>query len=134
MADRPMVIFGDGTQTRDFTYVSDTAAGIIMAGEHADSVGQTFNLGSGSDVTINELADRVRAIVGKPNAPVHHDRQRPGDVLRLCADMSRARAVLNYQPRMSLDDGLRGLLAWYRSLTATPEQMLEDEVVHNWAR
>jgi len=64
MADRPLIVFGDGTQTRDFQFVSDTAAGIILAGEHPAAIGQTFNLGSGSELTINELAElRIGALV-----------------------------------------------------------------------
>ncbi len=133
LAGRPMVVFGDGTQTRDFTYVSDTAAGILLAGEHPEVVGETINLGSGSEVTITDLAAHVRTVVEKPDAAVQHDVQRPGDVLRLCADMTHARALLNYQPHVGLDEGLRRLLAWYRSQPATPEQMLEQEIVHNWS-
>lgn len=133
LAGRPMVIFGDGTQTRDFTYVSDTAAGILLAGEHADAIGATINLGAGTEVTIKDLADRIREVVGRPDAAVQHDRERPGDVRRLCADTSLAQALLDYKPRITLDDGLRRLLSWYRSQTDTPEQLLEHEVVHNWA-
>src|SRR5687768_5860195 len=130
LAGRPMIVFGDGTQTRDFTFVSDTAAGIVLAGEEPRAVGQTINLGSGREITINELARQVAAVAGRPDAGVEHDQPRPGDVLRLYADMSRARALLGYAPKMSMNDGLRALLAWYRSGTQTPEQLLEREVVH----
>src|SRR6185436_868609 len=134
LAGRPMIAFGDGTQARDFTYVSDTAAGIILAGEEPRAIGQTINLGSGREVTINELARQVAAVAGRPDAAIEHDRPRPGDVLRLCADMSRAQALLGYMARTSLEDGLRALLAWYQSQPATPEQLLERETVHNWAQ
>jgi UDP-glucose 4-epimerase len=133
LAGRPMVVFGDGTQTRDFTDVSDTARGILLAGEHPQAIGQTINLGSGSEVTINELAATVAAAAGRPDAAVHHDIPRPGDVLRLYADISHARALLDYQPRVQLGEGLERLLAWYRDQDATPEQLLEQEIVHNWA-
>src|SRR6266849_1906864 len=63
LAGRPMVIFGDGTQTRDFTYVSDTAAGILAAGQSDAAVGHTFNLGNGKEITINNLAQAVAAVV-----------------------------------------------------------------------
>jgi UDP-glucose 4-epimerase len=132
LAGRPMIVFGDGTQTRDFTFVSDTAAGIILAGEDPRAIGQTINLGSGHEVTVNELARQVAAVAGRPDAAVQHDRPRPGDVLRLYADMSRARDLLGYAPKMTMGDGLRALLAWYRTQPATPEQLLEREVVHNW--
>jgi UDP-glucose 4-epimerase len=134
LAGRPMIVFGDGTQTRDFTFVSDTAAGIILAGEDPRAIGETINLGSGHEITVNELARQVAAVAGRPDAAIEHDRPRPGDVLRLYADMSRARDLIGYAPKMTMGDGLAALLAWYRAQGATPEQLLEREVVHNWAR
>jgi UDP-glucose 4-epimerase len=132
LAGKPMVIFGDGTQTRDFTYVSDTAAGILLAGEHENAVGDTINLGFGSEVTINTLARQVAAAVARPDAAIEHDIPRPGDVLRLYADMSHARAAIGYAPTITLGEGLERLLAWYREQGSSPEQLLEHEVVRNW--
>jgi UDP-glucose 4-epimerase len=132
LAGRPMVVFGDGTQSRDFTYVSDTARGILLAGEHPLAVGETINVGSGSEVTINDLAARVAIEAGRPDAAVEHDRPRPGDVSRLVADVARARALLGYEPQVSLSEGLQRLLQWYRDQRRTPEELLEQEIVHNW--
>ena len=131
LAGLPMVVFGDGTQTRDFTYVSDTAAGILLAGESENAVGDTINLGSGSEVTINELGGLVAAVTGG-TAVLQHDQPRPGDVLRLYADMSHARETLGFAPRVSLREGLDALLAWYRGQDVTPQELLEREIVHNW--
>jgi UDP-glucose 4-epimerase len=133
LAGRPMVVFGDGTQTRDFTYVSDTASGILRAGEHWDTVGTTLNLGSAQEVTINSLAETVARVVGRPGARVEHDVPRPGDVRRLCADVSLARTLIGYEPAVPLEEGLRRLLEWYEEQSSTPEDMLESEVVRNWA-
>ena len=132
LAGKPMVIFGDGTQTRDFTYVSDSARGIILAGAAAAAVGRTINLGSGSELTVNDLARTVAEITGRPDAAIVHDEPRPGDVLRLYADMSQARSLLGYEPRIPLADGLRQLLSWYRAQNVSPEVLLRDEVVRNW--
>jgi UDP-glucose 4-epimerase len=132
LAGRPMVVFGDGTQTRDFTYVSDAADGIIAAGERDATVGETINLGSGREVAINDLASIVGSVAGRPDAPVIHDAPRPGDVLRLCADVSRARALVGYAPRVGLVEGLGRLLAWYRQQSASPEDLIEEETLHNW--
>jgi len=133
LAGRPMIVFGDGTQTRDFQYVSDTAAGILLAGDDRRAVGQTINLGSGSEVSINELARLVAAVAGRKAAVVQHDRPRPGDVRRLYADMSHAQEFLGFTPRVDLAAGLRLLLEWYRAKSQTPDELLEDEIVHNWA-
>jgi len=132
LAGKPMVIFGDGTQTRDFTYVSDSARGIILAGTTAAAVGRTINLGSGSELTVNDLARTVAEITGRPDAAIVHDEPRPGDVLRLFADMSQARSLLGYEPRIPLADGLRQLLSWYRAQNVSPEELLRNEVIRNW--
>jgi UDP-glucose 4-epimerase len=132
LAGRPLIIFGDGTQSRDFTYVSDTAHGILLAGEHPQAVGETINLGSGREVTINELAGIAAGAAGRPDAIIEHHRPRPGDVNRLVADIGRARTLLNYAPRVPLPEGLQHLLRWYRDQKQSPEQLLEQDVVYNW--
>lgn len=132
LAGKPMVVFGDGEQTRDFTYVSDTARGILMAGLVDEAIGQTINLGSGCELTINELAREVAEIVGRSEAVVIHDIPRPGDVRRLCADRGRARQLLGFEPQVSLREGLVRLRNWYLSLPSPPELLLEREIVRNW--
>jgi UDP-glucose 4-epimerase len=132
LAGRPMVVFGDGMQSRDFTYVSDTARGILLAGDHPMAIGETINVGSGSEVTINDLAKLVAIEAGRPDAVVEHDRARPGDVNRLVADVARARTLLGYEPRVSLAEGLQRLLNWYQAQHKTPEELLEQEILHNW--
>ena len=132
LAGRPLIVFGDGSQSRDFTFVSDTAAGILLGGEHPNAVGETINIGSGTDVRIADLAKTVAAVTGRPNAEIVHDDPRPGDVYRLIADVSRARALLGFEPRVSMADGLQRLLQWYRDQQKSPEELLEKEVVRNW--
>jgi UDP-glucose 4-epimerase len=132
MTGRPMVIFGDGTQTRDFTYVSDMAKGIILAGLADDAVGCTINLGYGREITINELAREVAAVVGRLDAAVIYDAPRPGDTLRLYADSTKAHQLLGFEPQVTLREGLARLRDWYLSLGQPPEKLLEQEIVHNW--
>ena len=132
MAGLPMVIFGDGIQTRDFTYVSDAARGIIMAGLAEDTVGETINLGSGREISINQLAREVANVLEWPEAPVVHDDPRPGDVLRLYADTTKAQQLLGFKTNTSLQEGLVKLRDWYLSLGKSPEVMLEEEIVQNW--
>ena len=132
LAGKPMIVFGDGTQTRDFTYVSDSARGIILAATTGAAVGRTINLGSGSELTINDLAKTVAHVAQRPDAVIQHDEPRPGDVLRLYADMSQARSLLGYDVRIPLEEGLRQLLSWYRAQGTSPEELLRAEVVRNW--
>jgi UDP-glucose 4-epimerase len=132
MGGHPMVILGDGTQTRDFTYVSDTARGIIMAGFTDAAVGQTINLGSGFEITINDLAKEIASIVNRPDVAVIHDEPRPGDVLRLYAETTKGHEILGFKPQVSLHEGLEKLRNWYMSLEESPESLLENEFVRNW--
>ncbi len=132
LAGKPMVIFGDGSQTRDFTYVSDSARGILLAGSHPDAIGRTMNLGFGAETTVSDLARAVAEAAGRPDAAVEHVEGRPGDVLRLYADMSQAKQLLGYEPTIGLREGLTRLLAWYREQGVDPAILLEREVVRNW--
>lgn len=131
LAGQPMVVFGEGTQTRDFTYVDDSAHGIALAGAAEAAVGQTINLGSGAEISINDLAQAVAAAVGR-DAHVVHDAPRPGDVGRLCADTSRARVLLGFEARVPLADGVTRLMDWYRAQNASPEELLRTEIIRNW--
>lgn len=132
MAGLPMIIFGDGQQTRDFTHVTDTARGIILAGTSEKAIGETINLGYGREITINELASEVRSLLSKPNAPIEFIEPRPGDVLRLYADSSKAKSLLDYEPHFTLKMGLDNLKKWYEELNVDPAELLKNERVRNW--
>lgn len=132
MAGKPLLVFGDGKQTRDFTYVGDTARGILLGGTSDKAVGQTINIGSGHEITVNDLAETVSKLVADGKAAIEWRDPRPGDVLRLYSDPTRGRELLGYQSSVSLDRGLQHLIDWYRSLDATPETLLEHEREQNW--
>jgi UDP-glucose 4-epimerase len=132
LAGLPMIVFGDGTQTRDFTFVEDTARGILLAGTSPKAVGQTINVGAGREVTVRDLAGIIADVTGRPDAAITHEGPRPGDVLRLCADSGRARELLGYEPRVSLREGLARLLDWYRASGVPAARLLEQERPRNW--
>ena len=132
LAGKPMVIFGDGTQTRDFTFVADTAGGILAAGFSEAALGQTINLGSDKEIQIRELAQTIAEALDRPTAEIIQADPRPGDVLRLLADSSKAKKLLQFQPTVSLLDGISRLRDWYANQGKTPEELLEREVVRNW--
>lgn len=132
LAGRPMIIFGDGTQTRDFTFVGDTAKGITAAGLSDSAVGQTLNLGSGKEIPVRELATTIARALGRPEAEITHVEPRPGDVLRLLADSSKAAKLLQFEPTVELSEGILRLRDWYLSQGKSPEDLLEREVVRNW--
>jgi len=132
MAGQPMIIFGDGSQTRDFTFVGDTARGILLAGLSEKALGQTINLGQGKEITVRDLADQIRTVTDNGDAEIVFDEPRPGDVLRLFADSTKAKELLGFVPEIDLVEGLEKLRLWYGSLDQAPETLLENEVRHNW--
>lgn len=100
---KPPIIYGDGEQTRDFTFVKDVIKANILAAE-SDTSG-VFNIGRGEKVTINNLARTITSIIGKDLRPEYQP-SRPGDVKHSLADISRARTI-GFEPQYSLDKGLR---------------------------
>ncbi len=102
------VIFG-GTQTRDFVYVGDAVEALMLAMRSKDCIGMTINVGSGVEVSIRELADKLIKIFGLRVRPIL-SRPRPGDVSRMCADIRRAKEVLRFEPKTSLEDGLKACI------------------------
>jgi UDP-glucose 4-epimerase len=132
LAGKPMIVFGDGTQTRDFTFVSDTARGIMLAGVTDRVIGNTLNLGQGREITINALAREVARVAGRPGAKISRIAPRPGDVLRLYADSTKAGKLLGFKPRVPLHEGLGRLKSWYESLEKSPNALLKTERTRNW--
>jgi len=132
MAGKPLIIFGDGEQTRDFIYVGDTARGIIQAGLCDQAIGETFNIGSGWEITINDLAERIKKVVDLPDVEIIHEDQRPGDTLRLYADITKMKKVVGFTPRVDMDEALNELKNWYLQQENSPEELLQNEKVHNW--
>jgi UDP-glucose 4-epimerase len=105
---KPPVIFGDGTQTRDFVYVRDVVRANILAME--SSAEGVYNIGSGRETSINELATILMNLLGYKGKPVHAG-ERPGEVRHSVADISRARSILGWEPAFSLESGLSDTLA-----------------------
>ena len=132
LADRPLIVLGDGENRRDFLHVSDTAAGLIALAQAPSATGQTVNLGSGEAISIRELAARVSAAVGRSSPQIEYRHARPGDVGSLCADVTTARRLVGFAPAVPFDEGLRSLVQWFASRSLSPQQMLESEVVENW--
>jgi UDP-glucose 4-epimerase len=133
LAGQALVVFGDGTQTRDLTHVYDTATAIAGAAAAPGLAGQTLNVGSGREHSVNELAELIRRIVGDDRVAVHHVEPRPGDVLRLVADSSRAARALGHRSTVSLEAGIRDLIERTRALGA--ERLTEfaaSQRVKNW--
>ncbi len=114
---RDEIRLGSLDTKRDFTYVSDTVNGFLCAAKTPGVEGEVFNLGTGSEVSVGELAERVLRILGRDLPIVQEDqRKRPekSEVMRLLSDNSRAREHLGWQPEVGLDEGLSQVIDWIR--------------------
>jgi UDP-N-acetylglucosamine 4-epimerase len=108
------VIFGDGTQSRDFTYVDNAVQANLLACEAPAASGKVFNVGTGDRINLNQVVEALGRISGKPMKP-RYDPPRDGDIRDSQADISRARAVLGYEPTVALEEGLQRTFEWYRA-------------------
>ncbi len=109
------VIFEDGAQRRDFVHVQDVASAFLLALDHPAAAGGVFNIGSGRDVSITEVATEIAAAMGRRDLlPEYVQKMRAGDIRHCFCDISRAKSVLGYEPRRSFADSLGELADWVR--------------------
>jgi UDP-glucose 4-epimerase len=109
--DEEITVFGDGTQTRDFTFVDDAVEANILAANN-DVVGEVFNIGGGSRISVDGLIEIIEANVGK-EAKIKYIEKQKGDVSDTLADVNKARAMLNWQPKIDIHCGLSNYIMWY---------------------
>jgi UDP-glucose 4-epimerase len=115
LTDSEITLYGDGEQSRDFTYIDDVVAGTVAALDEPSARGGTFNLGGGSRVTINQMIAALEKITGC-KARVRRQPVAKGDVRDTEADCSRAREALKFAPRVSLREGLAAQVDWLKDL------------------
>jgi len=111
------IIYGDGEQTRDFTYIANVVDGVLRACEAPKAPGEAMNVATGGRISLNELLRVMNTICGTNAEPIYKE-PRAGDVRDSQADISKARALLGYQPIVGLEEGLRHTLDWCRSESA----------------
>jgi UDP-glucose 4-epimerase len=111
---QPVVVYGDGSIVRDYLYASDLSRAVCMALEHRGA-SNTFNVGFGQGLSISELIDRIRTTLGC-SIRIERRAPRPFDVPQVVLDISYARAELNWQPQVSIEEGLRRTSAWLAAL------------------
>jgi nucleoside-diphosphate-sugar epimerase len=110
---RQPTIYGDGEQTRDFTYVANVVDGVLRAAEATSVAGEIINVATGGRITLNELLRVMNRIVGTSLTAIHAE-PRTGDVRDSQADITKARTLLGYAPAVALEEGLRHTLEWCR--------------------
>ena len=114
----PIEIYGDGTSLRDYTYVDDVVEGVIAAIGYNNSSYEIFNIGGGSPITLNEMVTTISEEVGK-KAVGHKLPMQIGDVNKTSADISKAKKLLNWGPKVTFKEGIRRFVDWLKFLTTS---------------
>ena len=109
------VIYGDGEQSRDFTFIDNVVDANLRAASVTSGFGSVVNVANGQRITLNQLLEELKAIVGRPEVKADYRDPRVGDVRHSLADISRARELLGYQPLVSLREGLQRTIDWWKT-------------------
>ncbi|MBU0484849.1 MAG: SDR family NAD(P)-dependent oxidoreductase [Proteobacteria bacterium] len=131
---RNILVFGDGSQTRDFTYVEDTARGLLAAAQNDAMIGRTLNIGSNFEISIQDLAEKLHDLVGNQESEVEMMAERPGDVGRLYADPSVFLKLSDWRPQVSFADGLTKTIDYFRNHPTGIVSLLKGETGRNWEK
>ena len=129
----PPLVFEDGEQRRDFVSVHDIVQGLLLAADEDAAVGKAFNLGSGRAVSVREVARTLAAVMGTDVEPEVTGKYRVGDIRNCYSDISLAREVLGYEPRVTFEAGMEELVAWLRE-QERPEDKVESHAAELAAR
>jgi nucleoside-diphosphate-sugar epimerase len=113
LKDEPPTIYGDGEQSRDFTYVDNVVDANLLAARAERTKGEVINIACGRAVTINEIIDMINNLLGK-NVKPQYTAPRPGDVKHSLADITAAQKLIGFEPAVSFHDGLQRAIDWYR--------------------
>ena len=117
-AGQAPVIHGDGNQTRDFTYIDDAVEATVLAATSDRAIGEVFNVGTGVETRVNELAALLIRLIGVAVEPVHTDRRDVDNIRRRVVNIEKTRRALRWVPEVTLEEGLKRTVAWQRQRTA----------------
>lgn len=109
---RPLPLFGDGSAERDFTHVRDICDGLIAALDAPEAPGQTINLGHNEPIAMRNVIATLEKALGR-KAVIDQQPEKPGDMPMTCADLTKARRILGYQPKVPFEEGIREFAAWF---------------------
>lgn len=115
------VIYGDGLQTRDYTYVTDVADAAVKVYQAKSARGKVLNIASAKEISIKDLISKIAKLMNCKK-PIIYDKSRPGDVRRFIGSNSLAKKIINYKPKVDFEEGLRRTINWYRNLFTSPQK------------
>lgn len=131
-AGRAPVIYGDGTQTRDFTFVDDTVRGLVQAAACDALVGEVVNIAYGQEASIRRIAELLTRLTGNADVGIAYSDSRPGDVGRHFADVRRAKRLFGFEPAIDLETGLARTLEWFKAHDISSRVDPEEASTPNW--
>jgi len=120
LAGRAPVVHGDGNQTRDFTYIDDAVEATLLAGTSDRALGEVFNVGTGVETRVNELAAVLIRLTGAHTTPAHTDRRDVDNIRRRVVNIEKTRRALRWVPEVTLEEGLRRTVEWQRAHVGRP--------------
>jgi UDP-glucose 4-epimerase len=133
MNQKPLVVFGDGSQTRDFTFVQDAAKAVVAIAEEPACRNTAINFCSASETSIRQIAELICTCFDlDPNVFIQTQSARPGDVQRHFGDNSKFEKLFGFIPEISLSEGVRQTVEWFQSLPFAPEELIGQEELRNW--
>jgi UDP-glucose 4-epimerase len=112
LKDEPPTIYGDGEQSRDFSYIDNVVEANLLAAHAPKTAGEIINIACGESITVNQIIEMINEIVGKNVKPIYTD-PRPGDVKHSLADISLAQEIIGYKSTISFKAGLEKAIDWY---------------------
>jgi len=115
------VIYGDGLQTRDYTYVTDVADAAVKVYQAKSTRGKVLNIASAKEISIKDLNSKIAKLMNCKK-PIIYDKPRPGDVRRFIGSNSLAKKIINYKPKVDFEEGLRHAINWYRNLFTSQQK------------
>jgi nucleoside-diphosphate-sugar epimerase len=113
LKNMPPIIYGDGEQTRDFVYIQDVVEANMLALNSNNAAGEVFNIGTGTPISINQIAEALKNILNKKHLKNIYTDPRPTDIRHGYADINKANKILGYNPKFSIKEGLTELVNWY---------------------
>ncbi len=114
LGNKPPVVFGDGEQTRDFTYIDNVVQANILAADAKNAQGQVINIACQKQISLNRILDILRQLLDT-DTPAEYTDARPGDIKHSLADITRAKELLGFEPRIDFEQGLRLAIDWYKA-------------------
>jgi UDP-glucose 4-epimerase len=133
MNKEPLIVFGNGNQTRDFNFVEDVASAVLAVAENPLSRNTSINFCSGVETSVQRIVELIcKHFDLNTNEFIQKQEARPGDVTRHFGDDTKFQKIFGSFPRVTIEEGIRRTIDWFKALPSAPQELLSQEVARNW--